>query len=297
MSASAPPVPHAADLDLDAYLARVGWQGSPEPSADVLRRLQRAHILAIPFENTEPLLTRRTAAPSLQLHDLQAKLVRGRRGGYCFEQNTLFTAALRTLGFEVRLLAARVLVGARPGTVRPRTHMCLLVHAPGETTGHLADVGFGTPGLPLTSVPLAEGEYEQEGGHRVRLLREHAPDRPLADWELHSLTPQGWNRLYGFTVEPFESPDFDVANWQIATDPHSPFSQAPWIVRTLPGGAHRKLSGRTSLTLTESLPDGTRHERPVADGAEAVRVLDEEFGIGLPPGSRLLAREGEPSFG
>ena len=37
-------------LDLDAYLARIGYDGERRPTADVLRSVHRAHALGIPFE-------------------------------------------------------------------------------------------------------------------------------------------------------------------------------------------------------------------------------------------------------
>ena len=99
------------DFDLDAYLARIGYTGDRAPNAATLKALQRAHIYAIPFENLDPI---RGVVPSLDLDDLTAKLVHDTtRGGYCYEHNTLYAAALRALGFKVTLLAGRVLVGAQ----------------------------------------------------------------------------------------------------------------------------------------------------------------------------------------
>lgn len=98
--------------DLDAYLARIGWTGERRPTAGVLRSVHRAHALGIPFENLDPVLG---SAPSLALADLEAKLVRGGRGGYCYEHNTLLAAALTALGFRITLLCARVVVGPGPG--------------------------------------------------------------------------------------------------------------------------------------------------------------------------------------
>jgi N-hydroxyarylamine O-acetyltransferase len=69
----------------------------------------QAHVGAIPFENLDILLGRPVV---LEIDALQAKLVSGRRGGYCFEQNTLFRAALERIGFRVTALAARVRAGA-----------------------------------------------------------------------------------------------------------------------------------------------------------------------------------------
>jgi len=139
----------ASDLDLDAYLARIGEKSPLAPTSDALLALHRAHCAAIPFENLDILLGR---GISLDLPALEAKLVRGRRGGYCFEQNTLFRAALEAMGFRVTALAARVRVGTTE--IRPRTHMLLRIDLP--EGAFLADVGFGGDGL-VHPIPLAEG--------------------------------------------------------------------------------------------------------------------------------------------
>jgi len=81
-------------LDLDAYLARIGYDGGVDPTVETLAALHRAHVLSIPFENLDILLGRPIR---LDLASLQAKLIRARRGGYCFEQNSLFAAVLERL--------------------------------------------------------------------------------------------------------------------------------------------------------------------------------------------------------
>jgi N-hydroxyarylamine O-acetyltransferase len=73
-------------IDLDAYFARIGYKGELAPTVEALRDLHFAHSTSIPFENLDILLGR---AISLELDLLQAKLVAGGRGGYCFEHNTL----------------------------------------------------------------------------------------------------------------------------------------------------------------------------------------------------------------
>jgi N-hydroxyarylamine O-acetyltransferase len=152
----------ASGIDLDAYLERTGAAPPLAPGREALVALHRAHCAAIPFENLDLLLGR---GISLDLAALEAKLVRGRRGGYCFEQNTLFRAALEAMGFRTTALAARVRVGTTE--VRPRTHMLLRVDLPEGP--FLADVGFGGDGL-VHPIPLAEGRENWVGptGHRLR---------------------------------------------------------------------------------------------------------------------------------
>ncbi|WP_020128400.1 arylamine N-acetyltransferase family protein [Streptomyces sp. 303MFCol5.2] len=289
--------------DLDSYLRRIGWEGERRADAATLRGVHLAHSRAIPFENLDPL---RGTVPSLVPADLIAKLVRGgRRGGYCFEHNMLLAGVLEALGFGVTLLTARVVVGAQRFEERPRTHMVLLVEVPGDPRPYLADVGFGAPGALLEAVPLTADVEFHDAGRRHRLV--HAPHRgPLELWVLqaHAATAGTsevpgtsgepgepgasdggvWQAQYAFTLEPFERPDFEVINWHIATNPRSPFSSRAYVQRSTPD-RHLLLNGPL---LTETHPDGTAGQRELTDETEARRVLDEEFGIAVPDGTRLL---------
>jgi N-hydroxyarylamine O-acetyltransferase len=93
------------DFRLNSYLARIGFGGTVGPDFATLAAIHAAHIHAIPFENFDPLLRRPV---KLDLASVQATLVDGRRGGYCFEQNMLLKAALEAIGFNVTGLAGRV---------------------------------------------------------------------------------------------------------------------------------------------------------------------------------------------
>ncbi|MDH6123957.1 arylamine N-acetyltransferase [Kitasatospora sp. GP82] len=272
---SQPPVPYR--IDLDAYLARIGWSGDRSPSARTLRSVHRAHAQTIPFENTEPLLG---STPSIELADVVAKLVHSPRGGYCYEQNTLLAGALEALGFGVTLLAARVRVGR--AALRPRTHMLLLVDVPGEPGPYLADVGFGAISL-LEAVPLlADREFER-GGWRIRLVREPFPGTDGL-WVLQSGARGEWSDLYAFTLEPFAPDDFVVANWYVSTHPRSHFRNSLFVQLQ---GAERQLSLR-DRTLTVAYGDGSCEERQLADDRELLRALEQEFGIVLPADTDLL---------
>ncbi|GAA1958423.1 arylamine N-acetyltransferase family protein [Catenulispora subtropica] len=264
------------DFDLDAYLARIGYAGDRAPTAATLRALQRAHIYAIPFENLDAV---GGTVPSLALSDLMVKLVYcSTRGGYCYEHNTLFSTALRTLGFRVTLLAARVRVGAKPGDVRPRTHMLMLVEAPGDPHRYLADVGFGSGGALLDPMPLAPADVRDHPRHHR--LAVGGSEGPLESWTLQAFQDGEWRDQYAFTVEPFLAPDFEVINWHIATNPKSPFSSRRHAIRTLPD----RLLALDARTLTETHADGTVVIRELAGDAEVRQVLADQFGI-IEPGA------------
>ncbi|MFI6371459.1 arylamine N-acetyltransferase [Streptomyces sp. NPDC050546] len=276
----------SVQFDLDAYLRRIGWEGERRADAATLRGVQLSHMRAIPFENLDAL---RRQAPSLEEADLMAKLVHGRRGGYCYEHNTLFARALEALGFRVALLTARVVVGADSIASRPRTHMALLVEVPGEPRPYLADAGFGAIGALLEPVPLVTDVEFAGAGRRHRLV--HVPhDGPLEMWVLqaHDQGKDDWADQYAFTLEPFEKPDFDVINWHIGTNPRSPFTQRVYV-QSVSAARHLLLHG--SL-LTDTRADGTVTERVVTGEAEARRLLEEEFGIAVPEGMTLLPTGG-----
>src|SRR5690349_17132119 len=132
-------------VDLDAYFARIGYAGPRDASLATLRALHALHPATIPFEAIDCLLDR---GIDISPTAVDAKLIHGRRGGYCFEHNSLFTRVLTALGFEVEGYAARVRWNAPPDApAQPRTHHVLKVRAEGQDW--FVDVGFG--GCVLTA--------------------------------------------------------------------------------------------------------------------------------------------------
>ena len=268
--------PSAAAFDLEAYLRRIGHHGPIEPSVAVLRALHLAHATHIPFENLDILLERPIR---LDLTSLQAKLVQSRRGGYCFEQNALFAAALRTLGFRLETLLARVRF--RVTQLLPRTHMLLLVRVDGERW--LCDVGFGSDGL-LWPVPFGAGEVSDQFAWRFRAI-------PRNDgWAMRAWHEGRWEDLYAFTLEPQFPVDFEVANHYTSTHPESRFRQVLIAQRLTPDVKIR-------LRDRELTHDTGRNveRRSLADDDEVLRVLDETFGLRFEPGTRFpYATSGAP---
>ncbi|GGU76498.1 arylamine N-acetyltransferase [Streptomyces filipinensis] len=268
--------------DLDAYLDRIGWKGGRRADLETLRGVHLAHALSLPFENLDAVSGR---APSLAPAEVMAKMVHGRRGGYCYEHNTLLRLALQALGFGVTPLAGRVVLGAETPESRPRTHAMLRVAVPGEPRSYLADVGFGAEGALLVPVPLVTGEESEGAGRRHRLVRlPHQGPLELLELQVRDRRTRAWVGQYAFTLEPFAAPDFEVFNWYVGTSPRSPFTRRPYLQRTT-AERHLALDGDR---LTETRTDGTVTERRLADEAEARRVVEEEFGIAVPEGLTLL---------
>ncbi|GID91230.1 arylamine N-acetyltransferase [Amorphoplanes digitatis] len=275
------------DFDLDGYLRRIGWRGAYAADSATLRAVHRAHALSIPFENMDVFLFH--SVPPLALSALEEKVLRGRRGGSCYEHNTLLAAALRSIGFRVTYLTGRVLALALGQSRLPRTHMLLLVHVPGEQVPYLADVGFGLPTALLQAVPLLDGVESVQDGRRFRLYR--TPRTGLADaWVLQTLRPSAWVEQYEFTLEPFEEIDISVINWHVATNPVSPARQDLYVGIARPDG-HLGLAGRKLFKFNA---DGTREQRVLGSQEELARVLADEFAIDVPDGARWPAWPAEP---
>ncbi len=260
-------------FDLDAWLARIGYTGSRTPRLETLQALITAHSQAIPFENIDVFLGR---VPRLDLESLQAKLVGGGRGGYCYEQNLLFRAGLAALGFTVTSLMARVIRGLAADAVRPATHMALQVDLP--QGAFIVDVGFGgqTP-----TAPLAIGtNLEQSTPHEMmRLLP--ASDELI----LQARLGDEWQNFYRLSRQPRLAPDYDVTNWFTATHPNSPFVNNLMVARAGSGALrHTFLNGRVT-----SRRGGEPLDQHVPDKDSYPAVLQQTFNLTLPQNDLVAA--------
>jgi N-hydroxyarylamine O-acetyltransferase len=257
-------------FDLDAYFDRIGYAGPREPTAPVLAAIVQHHALSIPFENLDILLGRPIL---LDVASLEAKLVKRRRGGYCFEHNTLLGGVLRQLGFDVTPLAARVRWMVPRGVVLPRTHMLLVVRLGGERL--LVDGGFGGVGVAAPLRMDFEGEqpslYEPQ---RIVLTD--------AGRLLRTRMAGEWRDLYVFTDEPQFAVDFEMANWFTSTNPGSRFKQNLIVTNAAPGVRQSLFNRELSVYR-----DASVERRSVDDPEELLEVLASRFHLALPPGTRF----------
>jgi N-hydroxyarylamine O-acetyltransferase len=262
-------------MNLDAYLARIGFAGLRPATLATLRQVHALHPSAIPFDSLDPWLGRPV---SLDIAALEAKLVGEGRGGYCYEHNTLLWAALEALGFKVQGLSARVLYSTPPGGGRhPRNHMLMLVETPDGP--YVADVGFG--GLTLTApVKLETGTIQQTPHERIRLLRAGE------DYVLEAETGEAWRQMYQFGLEEHIGPDYEVANYYMSTHSRSPFVVRLVAARPLPG----KRLALTGNAMSVHHTGGETEKRMIASVEELRRVLTDDFGLALPDDARLGAK-------
>jgi N-hydroxyarylamine O-acetyltransferase len=252
-------------MDVTAYLQRIDCQGEVATTADTLRQLQFAHLITVPFENLsihagEPIVVEPNA--------LFDKIVRRRRGGFCYEANGLFAALLRALGFQVTLLSAEVANGE--GIFGPPfDHMALLVELEERW---LVDVGFGDSFLrPLR---LDERQAQVQGRRAYRLVAD-ADELVL---EQRDALDASWKPQYRFTLQAHDYPDYTGMCHYHQTSPDSSFTQRRICSRATADGGRLTLRDYRFITTA---PDGTKQERPLAGDGEYTAVLQQHFGISL----------------
>lgn len=264
-----------SDIDLDAYLQRIGYSGPRTPTLETLRNLHALHPDAIVFEAIDVLLGR---GVSLDPAVVDAKLIAGGRGGYCFEHNGLFRRALIALGFKVEGLVGRVRWTAPPDAApTAQTHMLLRVSIDGEAW--LADVGFG--GCVLTTPLRLHTSDVQE--------TKHGPFRLIAAGEnqlLQAKLGEIWTTTYEFSLQVHPDVDYEVGNWFTSTHPDSHFRTNLMVARTTDQARYTLLNNRYTV---RQINGDTQRRLLTADEIEA--VLAETFCLPVEPAWRpVIAR-------
>lgn len=264
MSAVLSPAPGVQDIDLDDYFARIGHSGPASASIETLKAIQVLHPTALPFEAMDVLLDR---GVRLDPASLNAKLVHGGRGGYCFEHNGLLLRVLQTLGFQVEPLLARVRwQQAADAPPPPATHMVLRVIVDGAPW--LVDVGFGAsaPTAPLR----LDRSSPQATPHETFRLRPQAHH----GWLLEARLEGAWTGLYEVLPEPRVQADLETANWYTSTHPSSHFRHNLTVARTTADGRVTLRDDRLTVRRT-----GREVERRYLTAAEIETELTATFGL------------------
>jgi N-hydroxyarylamine O-acetyltransferase len=250
-------------LDLDPYFARIGYSGPSVANLSTLQELHALHPVAIVFENLDVLLKRPI---QLDVETLVRKLIHRGRGGYCYEQNTLFPAVLQAIGFSVSSIGARVQWRYPEGSVTPRAHMVLRIRLP--DSDYIADVGFGL--MTLTAPLRLQAGIEQPTPHGLyRLI-------PVGDeMRLEAKTSEGWAAVYQVSLQEHAPADWEVQNWFTSTNPNSRFTKELMVARP----AEKRRYGLLNNILSTYHLDGTT-ERQMIETLEALEtILRNEFNV------------------
>lgn len=259
-------------FDLAAYLHRVALPARVTLDAEGLQRLQRAHRLAIPFENLDVALGRPISiAPAAVF----AKLVTGKRGGFCFEHDRLFGDALGALGFDARPVLGEVLLGDTP--TPPGTHALSLVTIAGQPW--IADAGFGGSYAP--AMPLVDGaEATAPDGARFRLQQDGPQWLLFRDGDPGTTDGRGggpgWRPQYRFTTATVDPALAEAGAHWAATHADSRFVRHRIVSIVLPHGFARLTDHRYRRQAAGAVSEGE-----IADPRVYRLRLSLMFGIDL----------------
>jgi len=269
----APPYPRPAaaapsalgEAELGAFLDQLAVRREP-PALPILRRLQRRCLTTVAFENLD--IHWRVPIPFGVEHAWE-KVVRRRRGGYCYELNGLFGWALQMLGFDVALLSGKVWRKPTRSWGPEYDHLALHVRIDGGD--YLTDVGYGdsfrTP-LPLPSASRSD----VSGSYRL------SPDGGELQLD-HAAVPDHWRPLYRVSLRPRAISEFvGMFHWH-QTSPDSPFTNHTVFTLARPWG-------RTTVTERYRMETRgartTRHRYPNPDAW--LQELRTRFGVKGPLG-------------
>ena len=260
------------DAQVQDYLDRLGFEGSPQVDRDTLDKLIYLHQSNIPFETVT--LHRSGKAPSLDMDDIYQKIIVDRFGGYCFELNKLFGGLLEGLGFDVRPVLCRAVRGR--DSLMPINHRGIAVTI--DDSPFSADVGFGGP-MPAGALLLAHTEEQEINGET------YIPHRfDHTWWHIDRITQSGKD-LYddhlperrqtelALCTTTVEEIDFDALN-QFFSAPGTLFRDHEVVNLRVPGGYYGLKDG----VLTKRV-NGVK-EIVELDGPDAVdEVLADVFGM------------------
>lgn len=261
-------------FNLQSYLARINLpefvESPPPPDVETLAKIQISHLQNIPFENLD-VVHRKVI--STDLNDVFNKLVIRRRGGYCFETNTLLAGALESVGFKVKSVLSRVRWN-RPSDIKTAlTHLILIVTTPADGKNYHVDVGFG--GLQCLQPLLLENEDEfqttPDGNYRIV---ETEDDHRNVQWQLKG----EWIDLYTYQIKEALPCDIQVANWWTCTFPEARWVSFLFTARIIGAERHHLLNSEYVIRRH----DGTATKRIMSSTAEVLLLLQDVFGIDLP---------------
>lgn len=252
--------PTLDDVAVERYLRRLGVDRPTMPNLTTLRELHRRHQVLVPYNNLAIHLNRHV---SLDPQWLNEWALDGDRGGMCYELNAAFGMLLASIGYQVDVLAARMILGDY--LAYPYSHIALRVLTE-DGSGWLADVGFGRHAhYPLRLDRM--GEQVEPGGVF------HLSEVETGDIKVQ----RDGDDLFQLDLKPRQLDEFEPTFWWMRTAQHSPYVDAPVCSRLTEDGGRITISGRM-LQVTDA--SGERRRTTLGDG-ELLEAYHTHFGLTL----------------
>ncbi|WP_234733665.1 arylamine N-acetyltransferase family protein [Tellurirhabdus bombi] len=253
-------------MQTNLYLRRLGYSGYLDNPLDVLKQLHKNHLLTVPLENLDIHYGKEI---TLDIPTLFHKIIIKRRGGFCYELNSLFYELLKSIGYQVEMISGRV-YEVEKGFKDEFDHLAVVAHIDDESW--LVDVGFGRRfGHHPLRINLNEIQEDETG--RYRIIQHD--NRYLAVQQQHEMGD--WVTSYIFTLVPRKLSEFTAMCDFHQTSHASFFTRNKLCTIATPTGR---------ITLTDSMLKITEHARvhefPILDSEDFEQKLTDYFGIRLP---------------
>eukprot|EP00980_Cylindrotheca_fusiformis_P029788 scaffold23850_cov117-Cylindrotheca_fusiformis.AAC.4 len=263
---------------LQNYLSRVGLTSLQPPfktNRETLAQVMSAHCQSIAFENID-VVQKKTI--SMEPDDVEKKLVDDKRGGYCFETNTLLKMVLEDMGYSsVKPILCRVRWG-KPTTDEPNatfTHLILQVATDDGT--FLADVGFGgTNSIEPVKMDIGTEPQELPEG-RFHIV----PCKHQGYYALELLVKDEWRPLYEWRDEPAPMVDQICSNWYSCTFPTARFTSQFFTCRIINNDERHHILNDEYVIRKGFGADAQLSTEKIVDKARLEELVDSVFGIKL----------------
>ncbi|KAI4129771.1 MAG: hypothetical protein LQ338_002081 [Usnochroma carphineum] len=282
------------DTQIAKYLHSIGindlhqlWTGTPEESLQSLAVLQKHQLATYPFENLS-LHYSPTHSISLDLDVLYQKFIEKGRGGYCMENNAFFGTVLRSLGYDVTSVGARVCMGVNGGNAAKYgswSHMVNIVNILGKK--YMVDVGFGSNGA-TAPLQLVENEVQERiGPGEMRLIRSKIaeqtdPNQRLWIYQIRHTPDSEWEPTYCFTGTEFLPQDYELMNFWTSQNRRSFFTYSIMMAKMIMEDG--RLVGAVTMKDAEAkkrIGKEVVETRVCKSEQERLQVMREWFGIRL----------------
>ncbi|NWU61303.1 ARY2 protein, partial [Pterocles burchelli] len=275
-------------MDIKEYFARISYQGSySKLDLATLTDILQHHIRAVPFENLSIHCGERI---ELDLEATYNKIVRKKRGGWCMENNNLLSWVLKTLGYDITLLGARVYSPERDAYADKMDHLLLKVVLGDKS--YIVDGGFGMAYQMWQPMELVSGKDQPQTPGVFRFLEEsglwHLAKVKRKQWvpnqsisTSHNVEKEACRRIYVFTLQPRDIEEFRDCNTRLQTLPDTLFMMKSFCSLQTTTGI-RTLVGWKLTEITYDYKDNTDlvEIRMLAD-EEVEKTLKEKFNVTL----------------
>jgi len=249
-------------MEIEKYLQRIGYNGSMQPTIELLQVLQKRHLLSVPFENLD---IHYKIPIQLDIETIFEKVVIKKRGGFCYELNGIFYELLRAIGFDVKMISARVF-DQRQQIFSPEfDHLAIIAKI--DSVDYLADAGFGEFAFTPLKVEPDTIQNDERGKFRI--------DRhDNSYYKVSKGVGEEWVPEYMFTLTKRDLSEFQDMCQYNQTSPLSHFTQNKFCSMATEKGRITVTAKKIKITVGDSVT-----EVPLDSEEEFLEALATYFQI------------------